>query len=95
MAIAKATVKAFEIGDGLSGVKTAIGVLLILAAQSLSATQELIQLLPDVVVLQQIQDLLAKAIPALQKGMELLGGGFLGVGIVAKVVKFVSGLFGR
>lgn len=95
MAIGKATVKAFEVGEGLSGVKTAIGVLLILAAHSLGATKELIELLPNVVVLQQVQDLLLQAIPALQKGMELLGGGFLGVGVVAKVVKFVRALFGR
>jgi hypothetical protein len=95
MAIGKATVKAFQVGEGLSGLKTVIGVLLVAAAHALSATQEVINLLPDVTVLVQVQDMLLKAIPALQKGLELLGGGFLGVGVIGKLVKFVKGLLGR
>jgi hypothetical protein len=95
MAIKQATVRAFELGDGLSGLKTLIGVLMILAAHSLGATQELIKLLPDVVVLAQIQEILIQLIAYLGKALNLLGGGFLGVGILGKVVKFFAGLIGR
>jgi hypothetical protein len=95
MAIKAATVKAFEVGNGLSGLKTLIGILMIIAAHSLGATEELILMLPEVSVLVQIQELLIQGIGYLQKALELLGGGFLGVGIVAKVVKFLAGLIGR
>lgn len=93
--IKKATVRAFAIDSGqenLSGLKTVIGVVLILASGSLDTVRTLVLTLPDVPVLLQIQAALEFVIDLLQQASSLLGSGFLGFGLVDKVWKFIKAL---
>lgn len=94
--INSAVTKAFEIKpDSINGLKTFVGVLLVVAAHSLNATKELIVMLPDVAMLTQIQDALILSVTYCQKILTILGGGFLGVGVMDKIIKFIKGIFAK
>ena len=90
-----ATVKAFEVNlspGNLDGLKTIIGIVLIIASQSLEGLAEIIQILPDVPVLVTVQDVLVQVIEIAEKLLEVLGSGFLGFGLVDKIWKFIKAL---
>jgi hypothetical protein len=98
MGLKKATVKAFEIDPtpgNLSGLKTVIGVLLIAAAHSLDAVNDVALMLPGWESAEVAREGLATVVLYAERALELLGSGFIGFGLLDKVRKFFGGFFGR
>ena len=93
----EATVAAFEVDTNpgnISGLKTAIGVLLIAAAHSVDALNDIALLLPDYEVIEVVRLYLEEGIVYLERILEFLGSGFLSFGLIDKVRKFLKGIFG-
>ena len=89
--IRHATVKAFEINEkkgNISGLKTFIGVALLIASQQLDLILDLSLNFPEWEFLDQARVILEQIIFYLEKALEILGSGFLGFGLLDKVRKF-------
>lgn len=92
-----ATVSAFEVDPtpgNLSGLKTAIGVLLIAAAHSIDALNDVALMLPDLAFIETARHALELVTDYGQTALEFLGSGFLSIGLFDKARKFLKGIFG-
>lgn len=91
-----ATVSAFEVDTkpgNLSGLKTAIGVLLIAAAHSIDALNDIALMLPDLEWIELARAYLESGVDILEQALEFLGSGFLTFGLFDKARKFLKGIF--
>ena len=89
---AAALLKAFEIGEGLSGSKTLISILLIFAGKNLEASADALALAPDIGFLIWAKAALEVGIYWLGQASYLAGGALLPVGLLDKVRKFLVNL---
>lgn len=81
--------------DGtLDGLKTVVGVILIAAAHSLDALNDVAMMMPDWAWVESGRVILEQVVYFGEKALELVGSGFLGFGLVDKVRKFLAGIFG-
>ena len=81
--------------DGtLSGLKTVIGVILIAAAHSIDALNDVALMLPDLAFIETARAVLEQLTYFGEQALEILGSGFLGFGLVDKARKFLKGIFG-
>lgn len=88
-----ATVETFKVqSEGLSGLKTMIGVVLLLASHNLDAINDVALLLPDLSVIETLRHVLEQVILVAETILEALGSGFLGFGLIDKLKKFLKGL---
>lgn len=95
--MANAVTETFEVKqDGtLNGLKTVIGVLLIMASHNIDALKDIALMLPHVELVATIQGYLEMFVSLAEKALLLLGSGFMVTGLGHKIVKFVKGIFGK
>jgi hypothetical protein len=90
-----ATVKTFEVDPtpgNLSGLKTVIGVLLIAAAHSIDALNDVAIMLPDLTWIDTARAVLEMVTEYGEVVLQLIGSGFLSVGLLDKGRKFLKGI---
>lgn len=80
---------AFHLGGGLSGLKLILGAALIVLSHEMMAVKDLIPLFPDSHALLRLAEILQHAIEVLSKYIGYLGDGFLGIGFLDKIRKFL------
>jgi len=82
--------KAFAVTGGLNGLKTIIGAVLIVISYQVGALNELIAIYPEVSVFKSVATALEYFTLGAEWLLTLVGNGFVGVGIVHKVLKVLS-----
>ena len=92
--IANAILAAFEMGKGLSGMKTLISLALIFIGKNLDATNEALAILPDAGFLESLKGMLELGLFWVGKGLVIAGGAWLPFGVLDKFKKFLVALKG-